>query len=122
MLYATSYQALQLPLMLLTGMLMAAASLLFRGIRSLTCAGTWLSLICDILMGAVWGVIFCAGLWTADMGRMRLYHLLAAALGALLFHAAFCIPVCSFCRRAGSAVIKLCRVCAKNSFVRMLLR
>ena len=122
MLYATSHQAPQLMLMLMTGMLMAAVGLIFRGIRTLICAGTWLSLICDILMGTVWGIVFCLGLLTADMGRLRIFHLISAALGAALFHAACCLPACRFVHACTNVLCRLCSTFAKSKAVRMLLR
>jgi len=122
MLYSTSSQALQLPLMILTGMLIGGVSLVFRGIRRLICAGIWLSLICDILMGAVWAVIFCAGITVADSGRLRLFHVLAAAAGAAMFNAAFSAPVCRICRAACLLPEKLSGFFKGSRFLRAIFK
>ncbi len=87
---------------MLAGMAVAAVSLLFSLARRLMCAGRWLSLASDILMGVVWAIIICFSLTLACRGRFRLYHLAAIAAGAALFHAAMAAPlsrIYSFFRR-----------------------
>ena len=54
-------------------------------LRRLLCAGTWLSLLIDLLVGAGAAAIFCLALYTASYGRFRLYALLAALAGFSLF-------------------------------------
>ncbi len=122
MLYATHSQALQLPLLLLTGMLMGAASLCFRGVRRLICAGFWLSLVCDILMGIVWGIIFCAGVVIADNGRLRLFHIVSALCGAALFHVSFAIPALGIAARAYRLFARIGRCIAKNRLLRAVFK
>ena len=65
------------------GLWYALTALLRRVLR----AGFWLSLACDALFGAGAAAILCAALVLADYGRVRLYALLAAALGFALFAA-----------------------------------
>ena len=92
---------------MLAGMAMAAVSLLFSLARRLICAGRWLSLASDMLMGVVWAIILCLSLTLACRGRFRLYHLAAIMAGAALFHAAMAVPlsrVCVFLRRCVSRI------------------
>lgn len=118
MLYKTAYQALEAPLMMLAGMAMAAAAMLFRLLRRAVCAGKWLSLICDMLLGAVWSALFLAGLTAANMGSLRLYHMLSAAAGAMLFRAAVCIPARELSRR----IRRLIQNLAQKRLVKALVR
>ena len=122
MLYSTHSQALQLPLILLTGMLMGAVSLLFRGVRRLICAGFWLSLVCDILMGILWGGVFCAGVVIADNGRLRLFHIIAALCGAALFHVAFAIPAAGLTSHIALFLERACRYLSKNRLLRAIFK
>lgn len=54
-------------------------------LRRLLCAGFWLTLIIDILFGLTAAVVLIVTVLLADHGRFRLYELLGAALGAILF-------------------------------------
>lgn len=108
--------------MMLTGMVMASAGLIFHMLRHLICAGKWLSLICDFFLGIVWSVIFLAGLTIANRGSLRLYHILSAAAGAMLFHAAISVPIrhiaSRICCRTSSLAKKLCQ----KRFIQALIR
>ena len=122
MLYETSSQALEAPLMVLAGMGMGGVSLLFQLVRHVLCAGIWLSLICDIIMGIIWSAIFCGALVMANRGNLRLYHMLSAGAGAALFQAALGIPVQTVC---GKLCIKWKHTADKirqNRLMRILLR
>ena len=122
MLYQTAFQPMEAPLMMLTGMVMAAAALLFHMLRHVICAGKLLSLISDIFLGTVWSAIFLTGLTIANRGSLRLYHILSAAAGAMLFHAAIGVPLRRItgriCRGAGCFAKKLCQ----NRVVQALIR
>jgi len=122
MLYSTASQALEFPLLMLTGMLMAAVSLAFHTVRRLLCAGLCLSLICDIMMGILWALIYCAGIIAATGGQSRTYHILSAALGAGIFHGAMALPL-----RKSAALLHLllcsCRkTVSKNRFFRAIFK
>ena len=122
MLYETASQALEAPLMMLAGMVMAGASLFFHMIRHLICAGRWLSLVCDILMGVVWSVIFCGALIMANRGSLRLYHILSAGAGTALFHAALDVPVRSICGKACMRWRDICRRIRQSRAMQVLLK
>ncbi|MBQ4090446.1 MAG: spore cortex biosynthesis protein YabQ [Clostridia bacterium] len=122
MLYETSSQALEAPLMVLAGMGMGGVSLLFQLVRHVLCAGVWLSLICDMLMGVIWSAIFCGALVIANRGNLRLYHILSACAGAALFQAALGVPVRTVC---GKLCIKWKHMADKarqNRLIRALIK
>ncbi len=122
MLYATASQALQVPLMILTGMLIGAVSLGFHAVRQLLCAGFWLSLICDIIMGLLWAVVFCAGVTIADSGRLRLFHVITAAVGTSIFYYAFSVPARRFCTSVQKRCILAAGSLSKNKVFRAVFR
>ena len=71
--------------MMAAGMLIGAWYACAAGLRRLMRAGALLSLLCDILFGLGAGAIFCAALVTANYGALRLYTVMAAALGFMIF-------------------------------------
>lgn len=122
MLYYTASQPLEFIALMLAGMAMAAVSLLFSLARRLICAGRWLSLASDMLMGVVWAVIVCLSLTLACRGRFRLYHLAAIMAGAALFHAAMAVPlsrICSCLHRCASRLLTCLR---QNRVLRVIFK
>ena len=87
MLFATIGQGWVFVWMTAAGALIAAWYAALAALRRLVRAGTALSLAADIAFGAGAAAIFCAALTAANYGRLRLYALLAAALGFALFAA-----------------------------------
>lgn len=71
--------------MLAAGALMGAWYAVTALIRRLLAAGFWLSLAADLAFGLGAAAIFCLALFTANYASLRLYALLAAALGFTLF-------------------------------------
>ena len=98
MLYITSSHLMEFPFMLITGMILFGICAFFAAARRLMCAGVWLSLGCDILMGIMLAAVFCISVTLAADGRIRLYHPLLTILGASITKAALCIlsGKCSF--------------------------
>lgn len=122
MLYYTASQPLEFIALMLAGMAVAAVSLLFSMARRLMCAGRWLSLASDILMGVVWAIILCFSLTLACRGRFRLYHLAAIAAGAALFHAAMAAPLSRICRFFRRAAAKILRCLRQNRVLRAVFK
>ena len=122
MLYETASQALEVPFMMLAGMAMAGVSLLFHMIRHVICAGKWLSLVCDLVMGLIWSVIFCAAITIANRGALRMYHIFCTAAGAALFHSALGIPLRRICRAICCGAGRMKRGFCQNRLVQALLR
>lgn len=122
MLYYTASQPLEFFALMLAGMALAAVSLIFSLTRRLICAGLWLSLVSDILMGVVWAVIVCFSLTLACRGRFRLYHLAAIAAGAALFHAAMAAPLSRIYRFFSHSASKMMARLRKNRVLRAILK
>lgn len=117
MLYITSTHLLEFAFMLLTGMVLFGICLLFAALRRAMCAGIWLSLVCDILMGVIWAAIFSLAVTLASEGRIRLYHPLSAALGAAIAKGALCIPTGCY-----AGIRKQLRRLGETRFIRMLIK
>ena len=88
MLFSTIGQGWVFLWMMAAGALIGAWYALLAFLRRLLAAGFWLSLAADLAFGAGAAVIFCAALVAADYGRARLYGVLAALAGFVLFAAA----------------------------------
>ena len=85
MLYQTIGQFRVFLWMLAAGALAGAWYAVTALARRLLRAGVWLGLCADLAFGLGAGLIFCAALYTANLGELRLYAVLAAALGFALF-------------------------------------
>lgn len=97
MLFATMGQGALAIWMMACGAAMYILALLLEGLRHLMQAGFWLNLGLDLLLGALWAGIFIAFLAGGSWGRLRMFEILAAALGALIAHLALNMPL----KRAG---------------------
>lgn len=71
--------------MLAAGALTGAWYAGMAALRRLLSAGPWLSLLADCAFGLGAAAIFCLALFTANYGQLRLYAVLADALGFGLF-------------------------------------
>ena len=71
--------------MMAAGALMGAWYAATAALRRLLSAGLWLGLMADAAFGLGAAAIFCAALFTANYGELRLYEAVAAALGFSLF-------------------------------------
>ncbi|MBR1560637.1 MAG: hypothetical protein IJ646_10405 [Clostridia bacterium] len=67
------------------GALMGAWYAVLAGVRRLLAAGVLLGLCADLAFGVGAAAIFCLGLYAANLGELRLYAALAAALGFAIF-------------------------------------
>ena len=94
--------------MLLTGIILWGVCAIFGIIRRLMCAGVWLSLGCDILMGMIWAAIFCLSVTIVAEGRIRLYHPVLITLGAAVLKAVLCLSFfeCTFIARFLQCIFK----------------
>lgn len=78
----------QLPLFLWmtgAGLLVGLLYTLASALRRLLCAGFFLTLLIDALFGLGAALILIAALFTGSYGQLRLYELLGAALGFILY-------------------------------------
>lgn len=85
MLFYTIGQVHILLWMVGAGLAIGALYTLCALVRRLLCAGFWLTLFIDALFGFCAALVLIVAALTADYGRIRLYELLGAALGAILF-------------------------------------
>lgn len=67
------------------GLAVGALYALCAALRRLLDAGFWLTLAIDAMFGLGAAALLIVAALTADYGRLRLYELLGAALGAILF-------------------------------------
>ena len=84
MLFATAGQGALAVWMMAAGACMGIVYLLLAGLRRLIQAGFVLTLICDLACGVICALVFIAFLVRGNYGRVRLFEILAAALGMLM--------------------------------------
>lgn len=104
MLFSTIGQGWVFLWMAAAGAVIGAWYALLAALRRLLCAGFWISLASDIAFGAGAAAIFCAALVAANYGQLRLYAVMAAALGFALFAAGAYPPARSAVRALTRAV------------------
>ena len=104
-LFATAGQGWVFLWMMAAGVLIGAWYALLAALRRLLRAGFWLSLAADAAFGVGAAALFCGALVAADRGRVRLYAVLAAALGFTLFAGAFFVPA----QRAAESIVEALR-------------
>ena len=85
MLFSTIGQIHVFLWMIGAGLVIGALYMLCAWLRRLLCAGFWLTLLIDILFGLGAAILMIVTLLIANRGSLRLYELLGAALGAILF-------------------------------------
>jgi len=85
MLFATAGQGALFIWMMAAGAVMGAWYAAMAVLRRCIQAGFWLTLICDLAFGAGCAGIFILFLVLGNYGRVRLFEIIAALLGALVF-------------------------------------
>ena len=93
MLFATVGQGWVFLWMVAAGALIGAWYGALAALRRLLSAGIWISLLADVAFGVGAAAVFCGALVLADDGQARLYGILAALLGFLLFGAGVLLPL-----------------------------
>ena len=81
MLFATAGQGALMVWMMAAGAVMGLVYLLFAALRRLIQAGFVLTLISDLACGVICAAVFIAFLVRGNYGRVRMFEILAAALG-----------------------------------------
>lgn len=84
MLFSTISQPMIFVWMMFCGGIIALWYGVMAAVRHLTEAGFFLSLLCDLIFGLGCAAILIGGLVIADYGRVRVYCLLGALLGAIM--------------------------------------
>lgn len=85
MLFATAGQGLLFVWMMAAGAVMGIWYVVLAILRRCIRAGFWLTLICDLAFGAGCAGIFILFLVLGNYGRVRLFEIIAALLGMLIF-------------------------------------
>jgi len=122
MLFATISQPAVFLWMLFCGGIMALWYSLMAGIRHLMEAGFFLSLICDLIFGLGCAAIMIAGLIIGDYGRVRLYSVFGAILGAIMTKNGLITPFQNLFGRFGSFWRRIVTKLAKYRLIKVLFR
>jgi len=89
MLFSTANQAQVFIWMMAAGVFIGLVCSLFALLRRVLRPALPVLLVLDLLLGACCGALFALALVLGNYGRLRLFEILAAALGALLFGSGF---------------------------------
>ena len=107
MLFATAKQGHLWLWMMACGAVMGLWYLLMAALRRFVQAGFLLTLIADICFGLGCGAIFFAFLVAGNYGQFRLFTLVAALLGAIVFALAVSAPLSWIQKRLKTALGKI---------------
>ena len=122
MLFSTISQPLIFIWMMFCGCIIGLWYGLISGVRRLMEAGFWLSLACDLVFGAGCAAILIAGLIIADHGRIRLYSLIAAILGAIMTKIALITPLCALLSHFMAFLHRIMTKLAKYRLVKVIFK
>lgn len=122
MLFSTVGQGALFLWMMLGGMAMGAWYALTALLRRILCAGFWLSLACDLLFGAGCAAVFILFSYAGSYGRLRLFDVLAAALGMALFYCAFHAPLAAIARSINHLAGRIRCACASSRLLRCIFK
>lgn len=104
------------------GMLIGALYALCAGLRLLMRAGFWLTLAIDVMFGLISGVVLIAAVLFASYGSVRLYELLGAAVGMILFSLGVRPPLEALFRAAGKLLRRTIRKSANFRLIKVIFR
>ena len=104
------------------GLLTGALYALFTALRRLFGAGFWLTLFMDAVFGVCAALILIAALVTGSYGRVRLYELLGAVLGIILFSLGVEPPLKWLCTRLGRMLRRLYDKIVQFRLIKVIFR
>ena len=122
MLFATVGQGARFVWMLAAGVGIGAWYMLTALLRRFIQAGFWLTLVCDLVFGAGAAVIFTAALIAGSYGQLRLFDVLGAILGAILFGVGFLSPLWSFLRQIHRKLRHFMTTLAKKRLINIIFK
>lgn len=122
MLFSTIGQIYVFLWMIGAGMAVGLLCLLFAGLRRLLEAGFWLSLALDALLGLCAALILILAILIASYGSVRLYELLGALTGAILFRLGIEPPLKYAAVRVHSGLLRAFRQIAKFRLIKVIFR
>lgn len=122
MLFSTIGQIYVFLWMVGAGLLIGALYALCAGLRRLLRAGFWLTLIVDLLFGLLTAVILIAAMLIASYGRVRLYELLGAVSGTILFSQGIEPPLKRLCSAMGNRFRRLFQMTANFRPIKVIFK
>ena len=122
MLFATISQPAVFLWMMFCGGVIALWYGLMAGVRHLTEAGFFLSLLCDLIFGLGCGAILIAGLIAGDYGRVRLYGILGAVLGGIMTGIGLIAPLRNLLGRISAFLQEIVTKLAKYRLIKVLFK
>lgn len=122
MLFSTIGQIYIFLWMVGAGMAVGLLCLLFAGLRRLLDAGFWLTLALDALLGLCAALILILAILTASYGSVRLYELLGALTGAILFRLGIEPPLKCAAAWIRSVFLRVFRQIAKFRLIKVIFR
>lgn len=122
MLFSTIGQIHVFLYMLGAGLVIGAVYALLSGLRRLMEAGLWLSLAVDVLFGLICACILIAAMLKASYADVRIYELLGALSGALLFRAGVQPVLEAMLRRTSLVLRKAIAKCANFRPIKVIFR
>lgn len=122
MLFATAKQGALFVWMMASGAVIGLWYALMAGLRRFIRAGFWLTLICDLAFGVGSAVIFIAFLLAGSYGQIRLFEMIAAGLGALVFAGAAAAPLKWLEKALQKAIRKIVAVLSGNRLIKVIFK
>lgn len=122
MLFSTIGQIYIFIWMIAAGVLIGLWYALLASLRSLLCAGFWLTLAVDIAFGAGAALIFIVALLTANYGQVRVFAVAGTLLGCTLFAFGLFPPVRGVVQAIVRAVCQLFVKIGRQRWIKVIFR
>ena len=122
MLFATVGQGARFVWMLAAGAAVGAWYMLTALLRRFIQAGFWLTLACDLLFGVGAAVILIAALIVGSYGQARLFDILAATIGAILFGAGILSSIWAILRKIRRKMRHILGILAKKRLINIIFK
>jgi len=122
MLFATVGQGALFVWMMLCGVVIGVWYALMALLRRILQAGFWLTLACDLAFGFGCAVILLGFMVLGNYGQFRLYMLLGAVAGIILFAFALASPLCRLLTWMKEAGGRIWAKITKNRLIKVIFR
>ena len=122
MLFATVGQGALFVWMMLCGVVIGAWYAMMALLRRILQAGFWLTLACDLVFGTGCAAILLGFMVLGNYGQLRLYMLLGAMVGLILFALALASPLCRLLSRLEAGWKQIKTQIAKNRLIKVIFR
>ena len=122
MLFSTANQAQVFIWMTAAGVAIGCICCLFSILRRALHPALPVLLVLDVLLGACCGLTFALSLVLGNYGRLRLFEILAAVLGAMLFEFGFQPPLKALLLCMRKSLFRIKALLSKNRLIKALFR